>query len=107
MIEPGIDIAQIIDETSMLTACFDVKKIEHFELLTGTFSRSNYCNIGSDSIFPLVSSSPRVAFDAQSCSGQHLWIDAQHNKIERYLSHYVKGKMKIPTMTSVVIIVPR
>ena len=101
------DVAVTLDETSMLSSCFDVKELEWFISLTGMFSRSNYCNVDDDSTFSLVSSSPRIAFDAQSCKGQHMWIDTPFNKLEKYLAHYVAGKKEQPATTSAVIIVPR
>ena len=36
-----------------------------------------------------------------------MWIDPPHNKLEKYLSHYVKGKKENPATTSAVIVVPR
>ena len=105
VVEP--DVIQLNDETSMMNSCFDVTELDYFQSKTGAFSRSNYCNVENDSPFPLVSSSPRIAFAAQSCAGHHMWIDPPHDKIENYMQHYVKGKKENPASTSAVIIIPR
>ena len=73
------DVTQLTYETSMMTSCFDVMELDYCQSKTGAFSRSNYCHVENDSPFPLVSSSPRIAFAAQSCAGHHMWIDPPHN----------------------------
>ena len=68
-VDVDADVTQLNGEIMMLHSCFDAGEVAYFQTKTGIFSRSNYCNAESDSPFPIVSSSPRIAFDAQSCAG--------------------------------------
>ena len=66
------NVTQLNEKTSVMNSCFVVMELDYFQYKTGAFARSYYCHVENDSLFPLVSSSPRIAFTAQPCAGHHM-----------------------------------